>query len=571
MTTGTINGIEQFTRTPRIAYFSMEIALRNAIPTYAGGLGVLAGDVLRSAADMDLPMIGVTLVSSGGYFRQHIDADGRQHEIETGWNPEEHGAVQVDAAVAVNIERRRVWIGAWLYVICSRMAGCEPVLLLDTDLPVNHAVDRGITRCLYGGDSRYRLKQEVVLGIGGVRMLSALGIHIRRYHMNEGHSALLALELLRETASAPSVVHRGETEHDPHAVRRLTNFTTHTPIEAGHDRFSYDDVHAVLGDDVNLDLLRQHAGYECLDMTRLAFSLSGFVNGVAKSHAHVSHEMYPDVDVHAITNGVHAFTWTCEPFVRLYDRFLPRWCCEPEALIRADQIPDAEIVASHREQKHALLARLNGAGAAFDPERLIIGFARRMTEYKRPALLFTDIDRLLEIASRFPLQLIFAGKAHPHDEPGKELIATLLALRNRIEGRIPMAFVPDYDMDTGLLLVSGVDVWLNTPRPPLEASGTSGMKAALNGVPSLSILDGWWAEGWIEGVTGWAIGSTGDHNDSADATALYDKLAGAVLPAFYDDRARWVSVMKGAISRNGSMFNSHRMVRRYAAEVYCAS
>lgn len=571
MASNTVDRIEQFTRTPRIAYFSMEIALENAIPTYAGGLGVLAGDVLRSAADMDLPMIGVTLVSSGGYFRQHIDGHGRQYEIEAGWSPEQHGAAQVDAAVAVNIEGRRVWIGAWLYVIRSRMAGFEPVLLLDTDLPVNHAVDRGITRCLYGGDSRYRLKQEIVLGIGGVRILSALGIHVRRYHMNEGHSALLALELLRETASAPSVVHRGETETDPHAVRRLTNFTTHTPIEAGHDRFSYDDVRAILGDDADLDLLRLHAGNDCLDMTHLAFSLSGFVNGVAKSHARVSHDMYPDVDVHAITNGVHAFTWTCDPFVRLYDRFLPRWCCEPEALIRADQIPDEEIVAAHREQKHALIDRLNGAGAAFDAEHLVIGFARRMTEYKRPALLFADIDRLLEIASRFPLQLIFAGKAHPHDGPGKELIATLLALQKHLEGRIPITFVPDYDMDTGLLLVSGVDVWLNTPRPPLEASGTSGMKAALNGVPSLSILDGWWLEGCIEGVTGWAIGSTDDHDDAADASALYEKLAGTVLPTYYGDPARWVSVMKGAISRNGSMFNSQRMVRRYAAEVYCAS
>ena len=571
MTSVTVDRIEQFARTPRIAYFSMEIALESAIPTYAGGLGVLAGDVLRSAADMNLPMIGVTLVSSGGYFRQHIDDGGRQHEVDAAWDPQQHGAVRVDAAVAVNIEGRQVWLGAWLYVIRSRFAGCEPVLLLDTDLPVNHAVDRGITRCLYGGDARYRLKQEAVLGIGGVRMLNALGIHVRRYHMNEGHSALLALELLRETASASSLVHRGETEHDPQAVRRLTNFTTHTPIEAGHDRFSYDDVQAILGDDLSLDVIRVHAGYECLDMTRLAFSLSGFVNGVAKSHARVSHEMYPEVDVHSITNGVHAFTWTCAPFVRLYDRFMPRWCCEPEALIRADQIPDEEIVAAHREQKGILIDRLNRSGAVFNPEHLTIGFGRRMTEYKRPALLFSDIDRLLEIASRFPLQLVFAGKAHPHDEPGKELIASLRALQQRLQGRIPMAFIPDYDMDTGLLLVSGVDVWLNTPRPPLEASGTSGMKAALNGVPSLSILDGWWLEGWIEGVTGWAIDSVDAHSDSADAAALYDKLANVVLPTFYRDPSRWISVMKGAISRNGSMFNSHRMVRRYAAEVYCAS
>ena len=562
------SSLEPFTRVPRVAYFSMEIALENDIPTYAGGLGILAGDALRSAGDMNLPMIGVTLVSNGGYFRQEIDGEGRQREFAVAWSPHSHGARRIDAAVAVRIEGRPVWVTGWLFVLHSRMGGDEPVLLLDTDVDPNRPEDRSITRCLYGGDNIYRLKQEIVLGIGGVRLLHAAGFDIRHYHMNEGHSALLALELLRESADSPAVVRRGEGTYEPHKVRRVTNFTTHTPLEAGHDRFSYDDVQRMLGGDVPLETIRQYGGADSLDMTRLAFNLSGFVNGVAKSHARVSHDMYPEYDIRAITNGVHAFTWTSEPFIRLYDSFLPRWCCEPEVLLRADQISDESIAKAHAEQKQKLVDRVNALGYAFDIERPILGFARRMTGYKRPSLIFTDEARLIKIASQFPLQLVFAGKAHPHDGDGKGLIADLHARSQRLRHAIPVAFVPDYDMDTSLLLVSGSDVWLNTPRPPLEASGTSGMKAALNGVPSLSILDGWWNEGCIEGVTGWGISSNGSDDGRGDATALYEKLWQTVLPLYYGERSKWIAVMKGAISKNGSLFNSHRMLRRYASEVY---
>ena len=561
------SSLDPFTRVPRVAYFSMEIAIENDIPTYAGGLGILAGDVLRSAGDMNLPMIGVTLVSNGGYFRQEIDGEGRQRESAAAWSPDAHGAKRIDAAVVVRVEGRPVWVTGWLYILHSRLGGDEPVLLLDTDVDPNGQEDRCITRSLYGGDNIYRLKQEIVLGIGGVRLLRAAGFDIRHYHMNEGHSALLALELLRESAESATVVRQGESVYEPHKVRRATNFTTHTPIEAGHDRFSYDDVQRVLGGDFPLETIRQYGGADSLDMTRLAFNLSGFVNGVAKSHARISHEMYPEYDIRAITNGVHAFTWTSEPFVSLYDSLLPRWCCEPEVLVRADQIPDEQIARAHQQQKQKLVERVNALGFAFDMERPILGFARRMTAYKRPSLIFSDEARLIEIAGAFPLQLVFAGKAHPSDGDGKRLISEIHATIQRLRPSIPVAFIPDYDMDTSRLLVSGSDAWLNTPRPPLEASGTSGMKAALNGVPSLSILDGWWNEGCIEGVTGWGISSNGS-DDGRDATALYDKLRQTVLPLYYGERSKWIAVMKGAISKNGSLFNSHRMLRRYASEVY---
>jgi glycogen phosphorylase len=307
-------------------------------------------------------------------------------------------------------------------------------------------------------------------------------------------------------------------------------------------------------------------------MTRLALNLSEYVNGVAKRHAEVSKTMFPGYRVHAITNGVHPFHWASDPFRALYDRYVPSWCHEPEQLVRADCcIPDDALLEAHAQAKQNLIERVRArTGSALDPKLPILGFARRMTAYKRPDLLFTDLERLKAIARSRRFQVVLAGKAHPRDEGGKQLIEQLHALMRALDGIVPVVYLPDYDMDSARALVAGIDVWLNTPLRPLEASGTSGMKAAFNGVPSLSILDGWWVEGCIEGVTGWAIGNDTGAEDG-DADALYDKLEQVVLPFYYADReapGNWARIMKGVISKNASYFNSHRMMRRYATEAY---
>jgi len=562
--------LDEFIHEPRVAYFSMEIALRNEIPTYAGGLGVLAGDTVRAAADLALPLVAVSLVSRAGYFRQEIDPQGRQIAHPAPWNPAAF-ARPVDAKIAVTIEGRLVWIGAWLYVLEGHMGGRQPVLLLDADLDENRPEDRMITHFLYGGDEVYRLKQEIVLGIGGMRLLQALGFRIRQYHLNEGHSALLGVELLRRHRYPPEDLRPGESPYDIPRVREQCNFTTHTPVEVGHDRFPYDLVARVLGEPIEIDVIKRLAGERELNMTRLALNLSEYVNGVAKRHAEVSRQMFPGYQVHAITNGVHPFTWTAEPFRTLYDHYVPGWCHQPELLVRADCcIPDDAVRTAHQQAKQALIERVRQRmGVVLDARVPILGFARRMTAYKRPDLLFADLERLRVIAKQHPFQIVLAGKAHPQDEGGKRLIEQLHSHARVLADSVPIVYLPDYDLDTALAVVTGADVWINTPLRPLEASGTSGMKAAFNGVPSLSILDGWWIEGCIEGVTGWAIGDHIETNEG-DAQALYDKLEQVVLPLYHDssESGGWMRVMKGAISKNAAYFNSHRMMRRYATEAY---
>lgn len=556
----------EFTRSERIAYFTMEIGLRPEIHTYSGGLGMLAGDTVRSAADLELPLVTVSLASRQGYFRQVIDAGGVQSEEPDPWDPSEW-ARPLQAKVVVPIEGRDVWVGGWFHVVESPIGGRQPVILLDTDLPDNDPADRRLTDQLYGGDAVYRLSQEIVLGIGGVRMLHALGFRVRQYHMNEGHAALLGLELLGQTEYSSEDLRPGETPYDVPQVRDQCCFTTHTPVEAGQDRFPYPLVDRVLGDFVDGAILRRLAGDAELNMTRLALNLSEYVNGVAKSHAATSRTLFPGYRVRAVTNGVHPSTWTHAAFSELYDRHAPGWCHEPELLLRLDAFVDDQAVwAAHKKAKQEFLAEVEArTGTGLDPEACTLGFARRMTSYKRPELLFTAPDRLREIAGQRPFQVVVAGKAHPRDTEGKRAIQAIHEHARALEGAVRVVFVPGYDMALAASMVAGVDVWLNTPLPPWEASGTSGMKAAFNGVPHLSVLDGWWAEGWIEGVTGWAIGEGGSPDHAA---SLYEKLGSRVLPTFYDDRARWTSVMKGAITKTASFFNSHRMMRRYASDAY---
>jgi starch phosphorylase len=565
-----MNPLEPFLQKTRIAYFSMEIALRPEVHTYAGGLGVLAGDTARSAADLELPMVFVSLVSRAGYVRQEIDAEGRQVTRPNPWAPEKF-TDRLDAMVAVPIEGREVWIRPWLYRLVCPLGHCVPVLLLDTDLDQNSIEDRQITAHLYGGGDVYRLKQEIVLGIGGARMLQALGFNIGTYHLNEGHAALLTLHLLRYFRQPPEDVGPGESPYDHAQVRERCIFTTHTPVEAAFDRFSYPLVQRLLDDYIELDEIKRFAGPDNLNMTRLALRLSGRVNGVSERHAETTSRIFPGYRVRAVTNGVHAQTWTHAGFAKLYQAKLPHWAHEPEALTRADQLDDDAVWAAHQEAKRDLIAQVDGASTfTLNTEVPLIGFARRMTQYKRPGLLFSDMDRIAAIARKRPFQVIFAGIAHPSDAPGQSLIEAINQHIRQLADAVPIVFLPNYDIRIAASLVSGVDIWLNTPLPPMEASGTSGMKAALNGVLNLSVLDGWWVEAWIEGVTGWAIGDDdgGSAKHGNDAVDLYRKLEQVVLPLYYDDRPRWIWMMKQAISKIGSYYNSTRMMRRYATESY---
>ena len=556
-----------------IAYFSMEICLEEAIPTYSGGLGVLAGDTLRSAADLGVAMIGVTLVHRRGYFVQHLDATGVQTESDANWHPEE----RLEAAgpvVTVDIAGREVRVRAWVYRVRGVMGHEVPVYLLDTDLPENTDADRAITNTLYGGDSSYRLSQEIVLGIGGAEMLRALGYGSGGRllcHINEGHAALLTLSLLERQLGD-----RGSwdlTDSDIEAVRRQCIFTTHTPVPAGHDRFPLDTVRPLLGDARVALLEKLRTGDEGgLHMTLLALRLASYVNGVAMRHGEVSREMFPSYAIDAITNGVHAGTWTSAPFQELFDRHIPRWREDNLYLRYAITIPLDQVRDAHTRAKRALLDEVERrTEVRLDPNALTIGFARRSTPYKRGDLIFTDTARLKRMTRRTgPIQFVYAGKAHPRDDWGKALIKKIFEAAAGLEDTVKVVYLENYDMGLGALLTSGSDVWLNNPMRPLEASGTSGMKAALNGVPSLSVLDGWWVEGHVEGVTGWAIGDDDElpADPSEDINELYYKLERVILPLFYDSPNRFAEVMRGAIALNGSFFNTQRMVSQYLHNAY---
>ncbi|GAB4484064.1 MAG: alpha-glucan family phosphorylase [Thermodesulfovibrionales bacterium] len=568
-----LNQLRELTREPKIAYFSMEIGVHNDIPTYSGGLGVLAGDTIRSGADLKLPMVAVTLLAKRGYFTQELDSTGRQIEKPSTWTPADHMAL-LPHRVTVQIEGRDVQVQTWQYNVKSLTGGTIPVFFLDTDLSANHADDRELTSYLYGGDQSYRLKQEIVLGIAGVRMLHEMGFEIKKYHMNEGHASFLTLELLQRFKKPIEDVWDEKLVWDTSAVRRLCVFTTHTPVEAGHDKFPYDMVLRVLGEFVPLSLLHELAGRDSLNMTLLALNLSRYINGVAKKHGEVSKSMFPGYEIHAITNGVHSYTWTCESLRRVYDEYLPGWANEPELFVRIGRIPDERLWEAHVDAKKKLFQYIRETtGDEFSPDILTFGFARRATAYKRADLLFRDIERLERIGAG-RIQLVYAGKAHPKDEPGKQLIQNIHRFRDRLKGRINIVYLRNYNMEIALKIISGVDVWLNTPLRPLEASGTSGMKATHNGVMNFSVLDGWWIEGHIEGFTGWSIGQApheltpGAEADQRDSEDLYHKLEHTIIPLYYQDRHTWIRMMQNAIGKNAYYFNSHRMMRRYVTEAY---
>jgi len=558
-----------------IAYFSMEIGLESSMPTYSGGLGVLAGDTLRSAADAALPMAGVTLLSRKGYFRQCLDENGSQTEEPVHW-PVNDYLVPVHAQAKVTIEDREVIVRAWRYDIKGCTGHVVPVYLLDTDVEGNSDYDRTLTDQLYGGDNDYRFCQEVILGIGGVRMLRALGhANIERYHMNEGHSSLLAFELMEEYQLQPSSPKA--TAELIAKVRRQCVFTTHTPVAAGHDHFPMSLAYRVLK---QYKLFTECTEEICIDdalnLTYLALASSHYVNGVAKKHREVSQKMFEGYHVDSITNGIHAYTWSSDAMHKLFTKHIPDWRSDNASLRYAISITKDEIWEAHQEAKHQLVEYVNkNTNAGMNQNTMTLGFARRATPYKRATLMFSDIERLKAISTHCgELQIVFAGKAHPRDEHGKEMIREIYKIKNEVNDTIRIAYLPDYDMEIGRLMTGGVDLWLNTPLPPMEASGTSGMKAAINGVPSLSVLDGWWIEGCIEGVTGWAINSSppGKGNEQTqsahEADILYSKLENIIIPMYYHNRDAYVEVMRHAIAINGSFFNTERMISQYVTKAY---
>lgn len=546
---------------PKIAYFSMEIGLDKNIPTYSGGLGILAGDTLKSCADLNVPIVGITLLSESGYFYQKIDEEGNQIELPINFNTNDFLTL-LPSKTSLKIEDRKVNINIWYYLIKGINGYIVPVFFLDTNLEENSEPDRETTKCLYGGDEKYRLAQEMVLGIGGVKAIKSLGYKtIDKYHMNEGHAALGTLELYRELKNI---------EH----VRERCVFTTHTPVAAGHDQFDLTFAKPMLGNILPDSILEDITFENKLNMTRLALFFSHYVNGVAKRHGEVSRSMFPGYSIDSITNGVHTSTWVSEPFQRLFDKNMPGWRSDPYILRATFSIEKKEIWAAHMEAKKHLIDFVNNRyNVGMNYDNFTIGFARRQTAYKRPDLLISDPGRLKNIAEKAgPIQIIYAGKAHPKDNSGKEVIKKIFNIMKTIDGNIKIAYIHNYDITVSKMMTAGVDLWLNTPRRPREASGTSGMKAAHNGVPQFSTLDGWWLEGCVENITGWGLGpekaKEEESDDEVDRRDLYNKLENWIIPKFYNDRDNWIRTMRSCIAINASFFNTNRMIQQYVLNAY---
>ncbi len=552
-----------------VAYFTMEIGLESEMKTYSGGLGVLAGDTVRSYADLDVPAVAVTQLNDLGYCKQELGDDGSQISSPDEWDVSEY-LDPLDVEASVHIDGRDVTVTAWEYTVESPQGGTVPVVFLDTNVEDNDDRAREITRRLYGPGTgpRRRVAQELVLGVGGVRVLDELGYQVDTYHLNEGHASFLTLELLKRH------------EMDPEPVREQCAFTTHTPVPGGHDEFDYGLVGEMMGEYVPVETLQEYGGEEQLHMTKLALNLSHYANAVAKKHEKVSREMFPGYEIDSITNGVHLPTWVSDSFRDLFDEYTPGWRTDPYKLRHATLIPEDEIWEAHQEEKAEFCEYVEDrTGVEMDPEVLTIGFARRAATYKRMNLLFRDISRLRYLASEVgDLQFVFAGKAYPGDVGGEDLIREVFHQAEELSDVMTIVYLEDYDMNMGARLTSGVDVWLNNPRRPYEACGTSGMKCAYNGIPQLSTLDGWWLEGHIEGVTGWKIGPRPgkswledmdpDEEDHLDVHDMYNQLENEVIPTYYQNRDEWGKIMRNAIAFNGPYYHTGRMVGEYLQDAY---
>ena len=539
----------------QIAYFSAEIGLSAELPTYSGGLGVLAGDHIKASADAGFPMLGISLLYKEGYFKQTISEDGNQEESYPRFDIGENLSPLKDK-FSIRVRGRDVWIQACEYLHKSESGHVVPIYFLDTDIDENIDEDRLITLRLYSGDKDHRLLQESVLGFGGISFLETLGFSsISKYHMNEGHSSFLTLALLEKFNG------------DENKVRSMCHFTTHTPVAAGHDSFSIDRCKKIIGPLMPDNLELPSTPKNRLHMTELGLNYSRTANGVSQLHGDVAQNQFPDFMIDYITNGVYHPHWVGDSFSSLFDNRLSGWRTEPDLLKNLDNITDEELQSAHENQKKILIDYANiHAEKKLSSDILTIGFARRAAEYKRANLVFSDIDRLLEMG-RGKVQFIFSGKAHPKDDGGKDLIREVIQNANKLSNSINIVFLENYNMTLGRLITSGVDLWLNTPIRPMEASGTSGMKATLNGVPNFSILDGWWAEGCVHGKNGWAIGSANLGDDDSDANSLYEILKNDIIKVYYSDKERWTRIMRNSI-KTGVDFTAYRMVIEYQNKYY---
>jgi len=525
-----------------VAYLSAEVGFESQLHTYSGGLGVLAGDHIKSAADAGIDLVGCTLLYRNGYARQHIDSVGVQTETFDEIDPKDF-MKDTGKEIQLELDGTTLYSKIWEYRIKD-----ISTYFLDTRHPSNSPEHSSLGDRLYGGDDSTRIRQEYLLGVGGIRALLALGYNISGLHLNEGHCTFAALEMLSQGWSREELARR-------------TLFTTHTPVPAGHDRFRWEDVEHVLGDLLPLDAKDIANSGESCSMSHLGIGLCGKVNAVSGLNAKVAEKMFPGTNIHPITNGVHHITWTSDSFKSLFDKESIEWRTD-STKIREMKFSNEDLneaKESSRKQLRSLVQK--ETGVQLDPEKLTIGFARRFATYKRANLIFKNLERLRNIGSN-KIQFVFSGKAHPKDIGGKMLIKSIYEGAKQIEDEIPVIFLENYSMDTGLFMTAGSDIWLNNPIRPMEASGTSGMKAALNGTPNCSILDGWWPEACIHGKNGWAIGEGEDErDDERDAKNILDVLENEVLPA-WENKNQWLEIMRQSIHTSIG-FTGARMIEDY--------
>jgi len=538
-----------------VGYFTAEIGIWSELHTYSGGLGVLAGDHVKSAADAEINLIGVTLLYREGYGRQHIDETGNQTESFAAIDPSDH-LIDTGLELTLPLDGGTLYSKIWKIEVVGVTGHVVPVYFLDTHHPENSGYHRRLGARLYGGNDDVRIRQEYLLGVGGVRLLNKMDKDFSGLHLNEGHCSFALLELLNQ----------GWSRAD---LSKKILFTTHTPVPAGHDRFNWDDVNEVLGElmpDDAVELVKSvgdpEGGARC-SMSHLAVALAEQVNAVSNLNAEVASKMFDNYQIHPLTNGVHHITWTSPIMAELFNSQLPGWKQNPTLLANADQLSSDDLLDARRKNRKVFRELVKAStGVELKEDRLTIGFARRFATYKRANLVFHDLDKLREIGAG-KIQFVFSGKAHPRDEGGKQLIRDIYGSAKHISQDIPVAFLENYDMDTGLAITSGVDIWLNNPVRPMEASGTSGMKAAMNGVPNCSILDGWWPEGCQHGVNGWAIGSSEDErDDERDAENIYSVLQNEVLPSWEKGDEIWANIMRASIATS-ARFTGARMISEY--------
>ncbi|MFX0105405.1 MAG: alpha-glucan family phosphorylase [Candidatus Hodarchaeota archaeon] len=548
-----------------VAYISMEIAIDSNIPTYSGGLGVLSGDTVRSAADLEIPMVGICLCYSSGYFYQFFNEYGEQKEKEIAWNFY-YEFDKVEKPITIKIESKDVHVSAWLYRVIGQSGHVLPIYLLTTDVEGNEDWMKKMTGSLYDSTSRWnRIVQEIILGIGGVKLLKSLGYNnIETYHLNEGHGSFSTLELFNELGSIEKVKER-------------VVFTTHTPVPAGHDRFKQDLVDKVFENRMSKEIRKLADDNGEFNMTFLGMALSRYRNAVARKHRDISKNMFPQYEIDYITNGIHLPFWISKPFRKIFGRKWPNWRSNPYILENAIELDDLDVFDAHIENKFNLINYQKGhSWNLLDEELITIGFARRFATYKRAILIFHDIDRLGKICKN-NVQFIFAGKAHPKDQMGKDYIKKIHESGEYLYNNygVKVVMIENYNMDLSHILISGVDIWLNTPNRYREASGTSGMKASLNGVPNFSVQDGWWLEGYKKNpLAGWSIGPDDSNptdpavsNDwDIDSNAIYETLENEIIPT-YMNHDEWIFKQKNAISL-AAFFNTHRMIEEYAAKAY---